>query len=102
MAAALPNIGDWYRLDGGESFEVVAFDADDGTIEIQYADGAVEEMELEDWTASAEEKRLAEAEPPEDWSGSPDADSDSDGLGADDYDERRLGASSLDGLDMFE
>ena len=45
MATLHPTIGAWYQLDGGELFEVVAYDADDGTIEIQYFDGTVEEME---------------------------------------------------------
>ena len=49
MATPQPGIGDWYRLDSGSLFEVVAFDADDGTIEIQYFDGTVEEMDVEDW-----------------------------------------------------
>src|SRR5947209_7446736 len=32
MTAPLPGIGEWYRHTGGDSFEVVAFDEDDGTI----------------------------------------------------------------------
>ena len=40
-----PTIGNWYRIHGGDSFEVVAFDEDDGTIELQYFDGTVEEMD---------------------------------------------------------
>ena len=47
MSVPHPTIGAWYRLDGGESFEVVAFDTDDGTVEIQYFDGTVEELEME-------------------------------------------------------
>src|SRR5262245_41232301 len=50
MAAPQPSIGDWYRQkEGGALFEVVAYDDDDGTIEIQYFDGTVEEMDIEDW-----------------------------------------------------
>ena len=49
MASPQPAIGDWYRLNGGALFEVVALDEDDGTIEIQYFDGTVEEMDVEDW-----------------------------------------------------
>src|SRR5438309_5552185 len=41
MATPQPAIGDWYRSSGGALFEVVALDDDDGTIEIQYFDGAV-------------------------------------------------------------
>ena len=40
-----PTIGNWYRILGGDSFEIVAFDEDDGTIELQYFDGTVEEMD---------------------------------------------------------
>ena len=35
MAAPQPSIGDWYRQkEGGALFEVVAYDDDDGTIEM--------------------------------------------------------------------
>ena len=69
-----PTIGNWYRIQGSDSFEVVAFDEDDGTIELQYFDGTVEEMDLEDWQASQETGALEEVEPPEDWTGSVDVD----------------------------
>ena len=49
-----PTIGNWYRIQGSDSFEVVAFDEDDGTIELQYFDGTVEEMDIEDWQAAKE------------------------------------------------
>ena len=105
MSVPHPTIGAWYRLDGGESFEVVARDADDGTIEIQYFDGTVEEMDIEDGEAQSEENRLEEAEPPEDWSGSVDVDTEMERgtRSSDEYEERRgQWAGSLDGLDMFE
>ena len=104
MATPQPGIGDWYRLNGGALFEVVALDDDDGTIEIQYFDGTVQEMEFEDWDAYCEERALEAAEPPEDWSGSVDVDPDEDsGTRTDPYsDERDLRASPLDGIDIFE
>lgn len=68
MAIALPTIGDWYQKPGRELFEVVAVDEGDGTIEIQYFDGTVEEVEFEAWYDS----RLTPAEAPEDFSGSMD------------------------------
>lgn len=105
MAVPLPAIGAWYRLDGGESFEVVACDTDDGTIEIQYFDGTIEELDLEDWEAHSEEQRLEEVEPPEDWSGSVDVDNDMerDTRSSDEYEETRgQWAGPLEGLDMFE
>ncbi len=60
-----PRIGDWYRTPGGGAFEVVAVDEDDGTVEIQYFDGTVEELDLDAWQALNPEA----IEPPEDWSG---------------------------------
>jgi hypothetical protein len=68
MANPAPVIGNWYRRTGGESFEVVAIDRDDRTIEIQYFDGTIEEMEIDDWL----EEQIEATEPPEDWTGSVD------------------------------
>ena len=104
MATPQPGIGDWYRLQGGALFEVVALDDDDGTIEIQYFDGTVEEMDIEDWETQCEDGALESAEPPEDWSGSVDVESgDDEGRSADSLgEERDLRASPLDGIDLFE
>jgi hypothetical protein len=103
MTVPQPNIGDWYRLSGGESFEVVALDEDDGTIEIQYFDGSVEELDIEDWEAQWEDGTLEAAEAPEDWSGSVDVEPEEEGLRSDPYsDERDLRASGLDGIDLFD
>jgi hypothetical protein len=68
MTNPAPVIGDWYRRPGGDSFEVVAIDPDDRTIEIQYFDGTIEELELDDWV----EEQIEATEPPEDWTGSVD------------------------------
>lgn len=62
----IPMIGDWYRNESGDLFEVVALDDDDGVVEIQYFDGTVEELDGEAWDAV----NPVAAEPPEDWSGS--------------------------------
>lgn len=104
MAGPQPGIGDWYRLSGGELFEVVALDEDDGTIEIQYFDGTVEEMDVEDWDAQWDDGVLEAAEAPEDWSGSVDVEAtDDQGRGAESSGEDRdLRAGSLDGIDLFE
>lgn len=56
------------RTPGGDSFEVVAFDTDDGTIEIQCFDGTIEELDLDEWR----NEQIDAAEPPEDWTGSVD------------------------------
>ena len=105
MATPQPAIGDWYRSSGGALFEVVALDDDDGTIEIQYFDGTVEEMDIEDWEAQWEDGALEAAEAPEDWSGSVDVEPTDDGRGSgsDSLAEvRDLRAGSLDGIDLFE
>jgi hypothetical protein len=68
MANPAAVIGEWYRRPGGDSFEVVAIDRDDRTIEIQYFDGTIEEIELDDWF----EETIESTEPPEDWTGSVD------------------------------
>jgi hypothetical protein len=64
----IPKIGNWFKNSSGQTFEVVALDEKDGTIEIQYFDGAVEELDTDSW----EELLVEPIEPPEDWSGSMD------------------------------
>lgn len=46
-----PVVGAFYedREEDGRTFEVTAFDENDGTIEIQYGDGTTEEIDLDDW-----------------------------------------------------
>jgi DNA/RNA endonuclease YhcR with UshA esterase domain len=101
MSVHLPAIGDWYSLRGGELFEVVAVDETDGTLEVQYFDGTIEEMEMEDWRAQFSAGEIEEVEAPEDWSGSVDVEPEDNSRGVDAYDERRMSAMS-DGLDLFE
>ena len=60
------RIGQWYtRWDKGDIFQVVGYDEDSRTIEIQTFDGDVDEIDLETWMGLP----LAFAEPPEDWTG---------------------------------
>ena len=54
MAIPHPGVGAWYRLRGGPPFEIVALDDDDGTIEVQYIDGTLEELDREDWSDAAD------------------------------------------------
>lgn len=61
-----PRIGNWYKNSTGESFEIVAQDEDDETLELQYYDGTVEELDRDIW----EQLRPEPIEPPEDWTGS--------------------------------
>ena len=63
-----PAIGEWYRSPEGMEFEVVAIDQDEGTVEIQYFDGAIEELDFASWGQMS----LETMNPPEDWSGSVD------------------------------
>ncbi len=65
---ASPKIGDWYKSTAGDAFEVVASDDDDETLELQYFDGTIEELDRETW----ETLHPQPVEPPEDWSGSMD------------------------------
>ena len=46
-----PVVGAFYedREEDGRTFEVTAFDENDGTIEIQYSDGTTDEIDLDDW-----------------------------------------------------
>jgi hypothetical protein len=72
MNAMKPIVGQWYRGTTNELFEVVAVDDEDETIEIQYFDGTVTEMEFDSWTAQLEDRMLDAADAPEDWSGAVD------------------------------
>ena len=63
-----PAIGSWYKNTVGETFEVVARDDEEDTLELQYYDGTVEELDPEAWQAM----NPVSVEPPEDWSGSMD------------------------------
>ena len=106
MSTHPPMIGDWYSLRGGELFEVVAVDDDSSTVEVQYFDGTLEEIELDDWYAQCSSGEIQEAEPPEDWTGSVDIDTEADtsrsrNIGSFE-DDRRLNAMGGDDLDMFE
>jgi hypothetical protein len=61
-----PVVGNWYlHRDRGEPFQVVALDEDAGTIEIQDFDGAIDEIDLDEWRALGIEPAAA----PEDWGG---------------------------------
>lgn len=65
-----PAIGRWYRRSNGQLFEVVAVDEDDATIELQFFDGTIDEVDQETWSKLLIERVAA----PEDWSGSVDMD----------------------------
>ena len=75
MKVLKPEIGAWYRGITNALFEIVAIDDEDQTIEIQYFDGTVEEMEFEAWNEMLKDESIEAADAPEDWSGSLDVDS---------------------------
>lgn len=101
--SAQPDIGGWYRIRNGELFEVVAIDDNDGTIEVQYFDGTVEEIDLGDWETQHANGDIEVAEAPDDWSGSVDVDDEDDEVGFNHhFDSRPHTAGGLDGLDLFE
>ena len=61
-----PIEGNWYcNLEKVQDFMVVDMKEKEGTVDIQFFDGDIEELEMEEW----EEMDLEEIEPPEDWTG---------------------------------
>lgn len=63
-----PTIGNWYQNVRRDVFEIVALDETERTLEIQYFDGAIEEIDFDAW----QEMEITTVEQPEDWSGSMD------------------------------
>ena len=72
MSLVQPIVGQWYRGGTNELFEVVAIDDQDQTIEIQYFDGTVAEMEFDSWKENLLDNLIDIADAPEDWSGAVD------------------------------
>jgi len=101
--SARPEVGEWYRTRSGDTLEVVAVDDDDGTLEVQYFDGTVEEFDLDDWEAQRTNGDIESAEAPEDWSGSVDVEGEDEAPTPNSgYENDQQMASGLDGLDLFE
>jgi uncharacterized protein DUF6763 len=69
MNVVKPIVGQWYRGATNELFEVVAIDDQDETIEVQYFDGTVTEIEFDSWNEQLLDELIDAAEAPEDWSG---------------------------------
>ena len=64
MATIRPVVGNWYQeTEQGSIFEVVAYDEEEQTVEIQHLDGEVEEYDLDTWR----DMTISGIEPPEDW-----------------------------------
>lgn len=104
-SASEPIVGAWYS-DRDGLFEVVAVDDEAESVEIQYADGSLAEIDLEDWSIRRQSGFLHAAEPPEDLSASVDLDADADegyrSARSPYDDEVSLRASGLDALDLFD
>jgi len=67
MGTRAPLVGEWYMdQDTQQLFEIVAFDDQGLTVEVQYVDGEVSEFDLEIWHSL----NLDLAAAPEDWTAS--------------------------------
>ena len=91
-------VGQWYlREDSGEKFLVTEYDEDSGTVEIQTADGDLDELDEEAW----ESLPLALTEPPQDWTESPDdpVPEDPEGTGVDPLEGQTMAGASESWLD---
>ena len=70
-----PVKGQWYEnVDDEETFRVVSVDEDAELIEIEYLDGEIDELDIEEW----HELDLELIEEPEGWSEDDDEDEDED------------------------
>ena len=50
MASYYPPIGTWFRdMETGQTFEIVAIDDRQNTIEVQFSDGDIDEFDIESW-----------------------------------------------------
>jgi hypothetical protein len=65
-----PQVGNWYRRLDGRLFEVVAVDEEALTVELQYFDGTIGELDFDLWHGL----QLESAPAPEDYSGPLDLD----------------------------
>jgi len=70
MTIEKPAVGRWYRRTNGDLLKIVAVDEDDATIEVQFFDGTIDEVDFDSWNGLL----LERVDPPEDWSGSVDMD----------------------------
>jgi len=98
-----PIVGDWYRSHG-QLFEVVAIDELDDIVEIQHADGDLEEIDIDDWYTRCRAGSLDSADPPEDVGQVNDReDTEDQGLVTSSMNEiRGLRAEAMQDLDLFE
>lgn len=60
-----PVVGNWYQHTGEQKFTVLDLDQEEGVVEIQYFDGDLDQIDLDEWYELA----LEPTGPPEDWTG---------------------------------
>jgi len=98
-----PIVGDWYRSHG-QFFEVVAIDEREDIVEIQHADGDLEEIDIDDWYIRCRAGSLTNSDPPEDVGLVNDREEVADyGTMSASMDEiRGLRAEAMQDLDLFE
>jgi hypothetical protein len=91
---ALPSIDNWYQdIESGRTFQVIAVDEENDSIEVQFYNGDIGEFDFGSWRDSA----IIPIEPPEDAS-APFDDVDIDDLGYTDLDIHEPGIQTLDDL----
>lgn len=100
-----PIVGDWYSSHG-QLFEVVAIDERERVVEVQHADGDLEEIDLDDWATRCRAGSLSQAESPEDARLATDHEEETDcgGMSPQQNLEEAQGlrAEALPDLDLFE
>ncbi len=103
MQSIEPTVGDWYQSHG-QLFEVVAIDEAGRAVEVQHADGDLEEIDLDDWVTRCRAGSLGVAEAPDDSRSAIDREDDeAAGLGTQHFDTvHGLRADSLEDLDLFD
>jgi hypothetical protein len=94
MSSPIIRIGHWFKTVEGDKLEIVAYDQEEGVIEVQFYDGTIEEYELDDW----QELEAVPIAPPEDWAGSYDLSKDDYGVDLD----RPAGDTHLNPLDHLD
>ncbi len=84
-----PVVGAFYEdmEEDGRTFEVLAFDENDGTIKVQYSDGATAEIDLDDWYGMDLEQLESDEEDDDDLKEVDDSDATDDDTDVDDDDE---------------
>lgn len=84
-----PVVGAFYEdlEEDGRTFEVLAFDENDGTIEIQYSDGTTDEIDLDDWYGMDLEQLESDEDDEDDADDSDTSDDDTDLDDDDELDE---------------